>query len=119
MWVGDIGCRMTIVRIGADLLLHSPIPLDAATRSAVDGIGRVRWIAGPNRVLGDYVRAHPEALLCGAPSLAEKRRDLRLGLRPRDRVARRRARARRQGRVRGRLRALAPSELSGGAARAR
>jgi hypothetical protein len=81
MWVGDIGCRMTIVRIGGDLLLHSPVPLEPATRSALDSIGRVRWIVGPNRVhhfwLGDYARAYPEALLCGAPGLAEKRRDLR------------------------------------------
>src|SRR5215475_13478642 len=61
MWIGDIGCRMTIVRIGGDLLLHSPVPLDSATRSALDSIGRVRWIVGPNRVhhfcLADYARA--------------------------------------------------------------
>jgi hypothetical protein len=81
MWVGDVGCRMTIVRIDGDLLLHSPVRLDPATRSALDSIGRVRWIVGPNCVhhlwLGDHARAYPEAQLYGAPGLAEKRRDLR------------------------------------------
>jgi len=72
MWIGDIGCRMTVIRTAdGGLLLHSPVPLDAATRQAVDRAGRVRWIVGPSRVhhfyLGDWARAYPEALLCGAP----------------------------------------------------
>jgi hypothetical protein len=82
MWIGDIGCRMTVIRAAdGGLLLHSPVPLDAATREAVDRIGPVRWIVGPSRVhhfyLGDWAAAYPEALLCGAPGLPEKRRDLR------------------------------------------
>ncbi|HEX5068396.1 MAG TPA: hypothetical protein VFY49_19905 [Myxococcota bacterium] len=81
LMVGEIGCRMTVVRLGSDLLLHSPVPLDAATREALGRLGRVRWLVGPSKVhhlyLGDYVTAYPDAVLCGAPGLAEKRRDLR------------------------------------------
>jgi hypothetical protein len=61
--------------------LHSPVPLDDATRQALDREGPVRWIVGPSKVhhlyLGDYARAYPDALLCAAPGLAEKRKDLR------------------------------------------
>jgi hypothetical protein len=82
MWIGDIGCRMTVIRLGdGGLWLHSPVPLDPATRGALDAQGPVRWIVGPSKVhhfyLGDYARAYPEAQLCGAPGLEAKRRDLR------------------------------------------
>ena len=85
MWIGEIGCRMTVVRLGGgDLLLHSPVPLDSATREALDRLGRVRWIVGPSKVhhlyLGDYASAYPDAQLCAAPGLPEKRRDLRFGV---------------------------------------
>jgi len=79
--VGDVGMRMTVIRLaGDDLLLHSPVSLDPALREALDRTGRVRWVVGPSKVhhlfLGDYVRAYPEAELCGAPGLPQKRRDL-------------------------------------------
>jgi len=80
--VGDVGARMTVIRLrdGA-LLLHSPVALDTETRLALDALGRVRWVVGPSRVhhlfLPDYADAYPEAALCGAPGLAEKRKDLR------------------------------------------
>jgi Domain of unknown function (DUF4336) len=80
--VGDIGARMTVVRLaGGDLWLHSPVALDAATRAALDRIGSVRWVVGPSKVhhlfLGDYAAAYPAAELCAAPGLPEKRSDLR------------------------------------------
>jgi hypothetical protein len=80
--VGDIGARMTVIRLrDGGLLLHSPVPLDPTTRAALDALGPVKWIVGPSRVhhlfLPDYVRAYPEAALCGAPGLAAKRKDLR------------------------------------------
>ena len=80
--VGDIGTRMTVIRLGGgDLLLHSPESLDPALREALGRIGRVRWVVGPSKVhhlfLGDYVRAYPASELWGAPGLAEKRKDLR------------------------------------------
>jgi hypothetical protein len=82
LWVGDVGTRMTVIRLGGgDLLLHSPVSLDPALHDALDRIGRVRWVVGPSKVhhlfLGDYAGAHPTAELLGAPGLAEKRRDLR------------------------------------------
>jgi hypothetical protein len=82
LWVGDIGARMTVVRLrdGA-LVLHSPVALDGETRAALDALGPVRWLIGPNKVhhlfLSQYVAAYPAAALCGAPGLAEKRTDLR------------------------------------------
>lgn len=79
--VGDVGTRMSVVRLGGDLLLHSPVALDAETRQALDALGRVRWVVGPSLVhhlyLGDYAAAWPQAELCAAPGLPEKRRDLR------------------------------------------
>lgn len=79
--LGDIGCRMTIVRLAdGGLFLHSPVPLDAETRAAIDQIGPVRAIVAPSKAhhlfVGDYVKAYPAAKLHGAPGLAEKRRDL-------------------------------------------
>lgn len=80
--VGDVGARMTVVRLpGRELLVHSPVPLDGATRAALDDLGRVRWIVGPCKVhhfsLAEYAAAYPDAALLAAPGLAEKRRDLR------------------------------------------
>ena len=82
LWVGDVGTRMTVLRLGGgDLLLHSPVSLDPALRAALGSIGRVRWVVGPSLVhhlfLGDYASAYPAAELWGAPGLAEKRPDLR------------------------------------------
>jgi hypothetical protein len=82
LWVGDVGTRMSIIRLkGGELLLHSPVTLDAETRRALDDLGVVRWIVGPNKAhhfyLGDCARAYSSAALYGAPGLPEKRRDLR------------------------------------------
>jgi hypothetical protein len=79
--LGDIGCRMTIIRLGdGGLFLHSPVPLDAETRSAIAEIGPVHAIVAPSKAhhlfAGDYVKAYPAAKLYGAPGLAEKRKDL-------------------------------------------
>lgn len=79
--LGDIGCRMTIVRLlNGGLVLHSPVPLDAALRAALDDIGPVRAIVAPSKAhhlfVGDFVKAYPQAKLAGAPGLADKRRDL-------------------------------------------
>ena len=79
--VGDIGARMTVLRVpDGSLLLHSPVPLDAALERALRELGPVKWLVGPSKghhlFLGDYAKAFPGAALCGAPGLAEKRRDL-------------------------------------------
>lgn len=82
MWIGDIGARMTIVRLdGGELLLHSTVQFDPVLKSIIDGLGTVRWIVAPSRVhhlfIPDWVDAYRDAELCGAPGLPEKRRDLR------------------------------------------
>ena len=79
--VGDIGARMTVLRLpDGSLMLHSPVKLDAALERALRELGPAKWVIGPSKghhlFLGDYVQAFPGAALCGAPGLAEKRRDL-------------------------------------------
>jgi Domain of unknown function (DUF4336) len=79
--VGDIGTRMTVIRLAnGGLFLHSPVRLDAETRSALDGLGAVCAVVAPSKVhhffVGDYITAYPAARIYGAPGLAEKRRDL-------------------------------------------
>lgn len=79
--VGDIGTRMTIIRLAdGSLFLHSPVRLDGPTRQALDARGPVRAVVAPSKVhhffVGDYVAAYPAARIFGAPGLPEKRRDL-------------------------------------------
>ena len=76
-----VGARMTVIRLsGGRLLLHSPLPLDAALRAELDALGRVACAVAPNRLhhlyAGDVVRTYPEARLWVAPGLPEKRPDL-------------------------------------------
>lgn len=83
--VGDVGARMTVIRLSdGSLLLHSPVALDTELSAALDDLGTVRWLVGPSKVhhlfLGDYVRAYPHATLCGVSGLAERRRDLSFDL---------------------------------------
>jgi hypothetical protein len=48
--LGDVGTRMTIViLVYRGLFLHSPVPLDAGTKSALDQIGAVRAIVAPSK----------------------------------------------------------------------
>ena len=80
--VGDIGARMTIIKLAdGSLFLHSPVRLDEETRAALDALGPVRFVVAPNTVhhlfVADYFDAYPAARVYAAPGLAEKRRDLR------------------------------------------
>ena len=82
LWFGDVGTRMTVIRIGGELLLHSPVAPAPALREALDGLGTVRWLVAPSRLhhffLRDFARAYPAAELCGAPGLEAKLGDLAL-----------------------------------------
>jgi len=80
--VGDIGTRMTVIRLpDGGLFLHSPVQLDAETRQALDAIGPVRCVVAPSKVhyffVAAYGSAYPNARLFAAPGLAEKRPELR------------------------------------------
>jgi hypothetical protein len=64
--VGDIGARMTVLRLhDGGLVLHSPVRLDAATRRALDELGPVHAVNAPskphNLFAGDYTAAYPDA----------------------------------------------------------
>lgn len=79
-----VGTRMTVVRLaGGGLLLHSPVPVTAALRTAIDALGPVRHIVCPNLFhhlyAGAAVAAWPQALLHGPAKLQRKRRDLSFG----------------------------------------
>lgn len=82
--VGDIGTRMTVIRLrDGGLFLHSPVPLDAETRAALDALGPVRAVVAPSLVhhfyVGEYGAAYPQATLYAAPGLETKRADVRFG----------------------------------------
>lgn len=78
-----IGTRMTVVRLqGGEVLVHSPVPLDAALRSAVDALGPVAHVVCPNvyhhAFAGAWVEAYPRATVHAPRALRRKRRDLRI-----------------------------------------
>jgi hypothetical protein len=82
--VGDIGTRMTVIRLrDGSLFLHSPVPLDDDTRAALDGLGPVRAVVAPSLVhhffVGEYGAAYPQATLYAAPGLERKRADVPFG----------------------------------------
>lgn len=66
--------RMTVIRVGGGLLLHSPNELSSELRGALDALGApVRWLVAPSVMhtafLEDYQAAYPEARLFTAPGL--------------------------------------------------
>jgi hypothetical protein len=68
--------RMTIIRIGGDLLIHSPTPLIPGLKTEIEDLGRVRWIVGPNRLhywwIPDWHRAFPRSEVYLAPRIREQ-----------------------------------------------
>jgi hypothetical protein len=69
--------RMTIIRLaGRDLLIHSPTSLTPALAGQVAGIGRPRWIIGPNRLhywwIPEWQAAFPDAAVWLAPRIREQ-----------------------------------------------
>jgi hypothetical protein len=77
----ETGTRMTVVRLAqGGLFVHSPVSLDAATRAAVDALGRVEAVVAPSRFhhlwVGEWSEAWPHAVLCACPGLERKRADL-------------------------------------------
>ena len=79
LWVGDVGTRMTVIRLrGGGLLLHSPVSLDPAIREALDRIGVVVDFEHLKEAVGEVCRrfhykdinAHP-AFAGRSPSAEE------------------------------------------------
>jgi hypothetical protein len=70
--------RMTIVRIGGDLFVHSPTSLTRHLMAELEAIGTPRWLIGPNRLhywwIPDWKRAFPSADVYLAPGTADQAR---------------------------------------------
>lgn len=83
---GPVGLRlsatMTVLRVADGLLVHSPLPLTAERRSAVESLGRVAHLYAPNTFhhswLGEWSQAFPSATVHAPAELGKKRGDLRI-----------------------------------------
>ena len=68
--------RMTVIRIDADLFLHSPTVLTSSLGFETARLGAPRWIVGPNRIhyswIPDWHRAFPAAEVYLAPKIREQ-----------------------------------------------
>ncbi len=73
--------RMTVIRLDDGICLHSPVEIDSSTRSAIEGLGRVRAIIAPSTFHHFFVAsaqaAFPEARTFAVRGLEAKRKDLR------------------------------------------
>jgi hypothetical protein len=74
--------RTTIVRLpNGDLIVYSPFELDEATAKALDDLGRVAWLVGPNTYhhlkLRKWQERWPSAELWATAALQKKRPDLK------------------------------------------
>jgi hypothetical protein len=65
--------RMTILRVGHGLFVHSPTMLTAELKAEVDAIGIPGWIIGPNRLhywwIPQWCHAYPRAVVYLAPRI--------------------------------------------------
>lgn len=71
--------RMTVIRLGRDLFIHSPTPLVASLRSEIAAIGTPRWIVAPNRIhywwVPEWRSAFAVAVVYLAPRIREQAGD--------------------------------------------
>ena len=70
--------RMTVIRLGDALFVHSPTSLGPALQREVDALGSPRWIVAPNRIhyswVPDWRQAYPDAAIYLAPRVREQAR---------------------------------------------
>jgi hypothetical protein len=68
--------RMTVIRLGDELFIHSPTPLPATLKAAIELEGRPRWIIGPNRLhywwIPEWHAAFGDADIYLAPRIEEQ-----------------------------------------------
>lgn len=79
--VVPVGGRSTAIKLrSGDVWVLASTTLDAPTKSAVDGMGKVKYIVAPdtehNQFLGEFKQAYPDAKLIGVEPLVAKRKDL-------------------------------------------
>lgn len=70
--------RMTVIRAGGDLFIHSPTSLTRGLKTEIERAGRPRWIIGPNRIhywwIPEWHAAFPDAEVYLAPKIREQSR---------------------------------------------
>lgn len=68
--------RMTVVRLGGDLFIHSPTPLVPELQAEIEKAGKPRWIIGPNRIhywwIPEWRAAFRDADIYLAPHIKEQ-----------------------------------------------
>ena len=68
--------RMTIIRIGGDLFIHSPTQLVPGLQREIEGLGQVRWLVAPNRIhywwVSQWHASYPDAAVYLAPRVREQ-----------------------------------------------
>lgn len=76
----DLGTRMTVMRAGGDLVLHSPARIDDALAAELERLGRVRWLVAPCAYHHLFVRRAkerwPEAEVLTVPGVRAKQPEL-------------------------------------------
>jgi hypothetical protein len=72
----DLGTRMSVMRVGESIALHSPVRIDDALAKEIDKLGRVRWIIAPCAFHHFYLKKTkarwPEAEVLAPPGLEKK-----------------------------------------------
>lgn len=72
----DLGTRMIVVRVGGELMLHSPVRIDDALATELDRLGRVRWLVAPCAYHHLFLRRAkerwPEATVLAVPGVEKK-----------------------------------------------
>ncbi len=76
----DIGSRMTIIRLGSKLWVHSPVSITSEMVTQIETLGEVRYVLSPNKYhhafLSEWRSNYPEAEVYASPGLISKRPDI-------------------------------------------
>ena len=68
--------RMSIIRIGRELFIHSPTPLTDGLKAEIAAIGEPAWIIGPNRIhywwIPEWCDAYTDAVAYLAPRIMDQ-----------------------------------------------
>ena len=76
----DIGSRMTIIRLGSELWVHSPVSITSEMATQIERLGEVRYVLSSNRYhhafLSEWRSNYPEAEVYASPGLIPKRPDI-------------------------------------------
>lgn len=75
-----VGTRMTVVRLGEKLWIHSPVAITSGMASELEDLGRIRYVVAPNKYhhifLSEWQANYPAAELYASPGLKSKRQDI-------------------------------------------